>query len=77
VKRWLGLAELVVESAAGVDLRVCVWGAGSGVLVPNEVEAGVEALVSAAARVKKTASGRSTAYPFIGTFNFPERRFRW
>jgi hypothetical protein len=77
VKRWLGLAAPVADAAAEVGLRGRVWGAESGVFVPGKAGAGVEALVCTAAKAMKTASGRSVACLFIGTYNFPERGFRW
>ena len=57
-------------------MRNCVWVAESGVFAPNEVVAGTEALVCEAAKVMKTASGRSAVCLFIGAYNFPERGFR-
>jgi hypothetical protein len=67
----------VADAAAGVRLRNCVWDAASGVLVPDAVGAGVEALVCTAAKAMKAASGKSAMCLFIGTYNFPERAFRW
>jgi hypothetical protein len=75
--RWLGLAEPVADTAAGSDLRDCVRGAASGVFVPDKVGVGVVALVCTAANAMKTASDRSAVCLFIGTCNFPERRFSW
>jgi hypothetical protein len=76
VKRWLGLAGLVADAAAGGGLSNWVWSAESGVFVPVEAGAGAEALVFTAAKAMKTASGRSVACLFIGTYNFPERGYR-
>lgn len=70
------MAGAMSHAAASVGLRNSVWGAGSGVLVPNEVGAGLEAPVCAAAKVMKTASGRSADCLFIGTYKLPEREFR-
>jgi hypothetical protein len=77
LKRWLGWAEPVADAAAGLGLRNWAWGAESGVFVPRKAGVGIEALVFTAAKAMKAASGRSIACLFMGTYNFPERGFRW
>jgi hypothetical protein len=73
LKRWLESAEPAADAVTGVGLSNWAWSAESGVFVPGKPGAGVEALVCTAAKAMKTASSRSAACLFTGTYNFPER----
>jgi hypothetical protein len=76
VKMWREFAEPMADASAGVGLSNCACGAESRVVVPGTAGAGVEALACTAAKAMNTASGKSVACPFIGTYNFPDRGFK-